>query len=177
MNYDKSYFEGDTPGGYTNYAKTAIPQVAAKVKQLLPIIDGKGPVLIAGCAYGFLVEELVKCGVDAYGLDISEYALSQASDNIKPRLVRGSVTEVGSYIEALNKAKSDMFSYLVSENMHCCLSDNEAYTFQFLSIFFSYRVVHLVEDRPALAQWYNYKPIDILRKLYGYQNVQFEIQA
>ena len=40
-------------------------------------------VLDAGCAMGFLVEGLRKRGVDAYGIDISEYAISQAHESIE----------------------------------------------------------------------------------------------
>ncbi len=42
--------------------------------------------LDAGCAMGFLVEALRDQGVDAYGFDVSEYALSQAREDIKPFL-------------------------------------------------------------------------------------------
>lgn len=48
-------------------------------------------VLDAGCAMGFLVEGLRKRGVDAYGIDISEYAISQAHESIRPYLCVGSV--------------------------------------------------------------------------------------
>lgn len=41
-------------------------------------------VLDVGCAKGFLVEALRDRGVDAFGLDISEYALSQIREDIKP---------------------------------------------------------------------------------------------
>lgn len=39
-------------------------------------------VLDAGCAMGFLVEELRKRGVDASGIDISEYAISQVHESV-----------------------------------------------------------------------------------------------
>ena len=41
-------------------------------------------VLDAGCAMGFLVEGLRKEGVQALGVDVSEYALSQVHPDIKP---------------------------------------------------------------------------------------------
>ena len=40
--------------------------------------------LDVGCAKGFLVEALRDRGVEAFGLDISEYAISQVRDNLKP---------------------------------------------------------------------------------------------
>jgi SAM-dependent methyltransferase len=39
-------------------------------------------VLDAGCAMGFLVEALRKRGVEAYGIDISEYAISKVHDSV-----------------------------------------------------------------------------------------------
>src|SRR3990172_4083903 len=41
-------------------------------------------VLDVGCAKGFLVEALRDRGVEAFGLDISEYAISQVRDDLKP---------------------------------------------------------------------------------------------
>jgi 2-polyprenyl-3-methyl-5-hydroxy-6-metoxy-1,4-benzoquinol methylase len=47
----------------------------------------------AGCAFGFLVESLRDRGVDAYGVDVSEYAIGQVRDDIKPYCRVGSVTD------------------------------------------------------------------------------------
>jgi hypothetical protein len=46
--------------------------------------------LDAGCAMGFLVEALRDRGVEAYGFDISDYALSRAREDIKPFLWQAS---------------------------------------------------------------------------------------
>jgi 2-polyprenyl-3-methyl-5-hydroxy-6-metoxy-1,4-benzoquinol methylase len=50
-------------------------------------------VLDAGCAMGFLVEALRDRGVEAFGVDISEYAISQVRADIKPYCRQGSITE------------------------------------------------------------------------------------
>jgi SAM-dependent methyltransferase len=50
-------------------------------------------VLDAGCAIGFLVEALRERGVDARGFDISEYAISQVPEELKPYCTLGSVTD------------------------------------------------------------------------------------
>lgn len=59
------------------------------------IVDEFAPrtVLDAGCAIGFLVEALRDRGVDASGFDVSEYAISQVTDALKPYCVIGSVTD------------------------------------------------------------------------------------
>jgi SAM-dependent methyltransferase len=41
-------------------------------------------VLDAGCAFGFLVEKMRKNDIQAFGCDISDYAISQIHDSIKP---------------------------------------------------------------------------------------------
>jgi GT2 family glycosyltransferase len=50
-------------------------------------------VLDAGCALGFLVEELRNRGVAAYGVDISSYAIAHVDPSIRPYCWAGSVTE------------------------------------------------------------------------------------
>jgi Methyltransferase domain len=49
--------------------------------------------LDAGCAMGFLVEALRDRGVDAYGIDVSEYALEQVREDVRPYVHSASVTE------------------------------------------------------------------------------------
>jgi SAM-dependent methyltransferase len=49
--------------------------------------------LDAGCAMGFLVEELRKRGVDASGIDISEYAISKADESIREQVRVASLSE------------------------------------------------------------------------------------
>lgn len=50
-------------------------------------------VLDAGCAMGYLVAALRDRGVEAYGVDISEYAISQVREDIRPYCKVGSLVE------------------------------------------------------------------------------------
>lgn len=50
-------------------------------------------VLDAGCAMGYIVEALRDRGVEAYGFDISEYAITHVRDDIKPYCFVHSITE------------------------------------------------------------------------------------
>lgn len=50
-------------------------------------------VMDAGCALGMLVEQLRARGVEADGIDISEYAIAQADDSVRPYVRVGSITE------------------------------------------------------------------------------------
>jgi SAM-dependent methyltransferase len=50
-------------------------------------------VLDAGCAKGFLVAALRERGVEAYGFDLSEHAVENAPDPVRPYLRVGSLTD------------------------------------------------------------------------------------
>jgi len=50
-------------------------------------------VLDAGCSMGFLVEILRKRQIEAYGVDVSEYALQSAPQEVKPFCWVGSITQ------------------------------------------------------------------------------------
>ena len=50
-------------------------------------------VLDAGCAMGFLVEALRKRGVDAKGIDVSEYAISKVHESVAEHCSVGSLSE------------------------------------------------------------------------------------
>jgi GT2 family glycosyltransferase len=59
------------------------------------IISDIGPqtVLDAGCALGFLVESLRQRGVDAYGIDVSSYAIENVSESVRSYCRLGSVAD------------------------------------------------------------------------------------
>lgn len=46
-----------------------------------------------GCAYGYLVAALRDKGVDAYGLDVSDHAISQVREDVKPFCAVGDATQ------------------------------------------------------------------------------------
>jgi trans-aconitate methyltransferase len=50
-------------------------------------------VLDAGCAWGLLVECLRARGVEAYGIDISEYAINNVDESVRPFCWVGSIAE------------------------------------------------------------------------------------
>ncbi len=59
------------------------------------IVRGIDPrtVLDAGCAMGFLVEALRNRGVEAFGIDISDYAIGQVAADIRPYCKSASILE------------------------------------------------------------------------------------
>ncbi len=80
--YDEYYYEHGcgvpykrTPDWLQFYGKIA----EAILQQISPRI-----VLDAGCAHGFVVEALRDRGVAAFGIDISEYAIQNVREDIRP---------------------------------------------------------------------------------------------
>lgn len=50
--------------------------------------------LDVGCGTGYLVSMLKKLGIDAYGIEISEYALSNVPKEIQPYVKKGDITKI-----------------------------------------------------------------------------------
>ena len=100
--YDDSYFDGKDAtyqhnAGYSEYVRWKRKEgenslgeywldYSSKLKEEFSL---SGKVLEIGCAKGFVVEDLRSMGVNAYGLDVSEYAISKAVKKIKPYLYIG----------------------------------------------------------------------------------------
>lgn len=93
--YTKEYYEG---GGISNY-KTYTDEEKFELwaDEIIRMFDCKSKklkVLDVACAKGFLVKHLRHNGIEAYGVDISEYAISQAPDEVKPYVKVGSVLKL-----------------------------------------------------------------------------------
>ena len=84
--YGKEYYDGDRAYGYGGYKYDGRWKVVAEA-----IVERYGlkkgdKVLDIGCAKGFLVKDLLSIGIDAYGIDVSEYALENCEPEAKGRL-------------------------------------------------------------------------------------------
>jgi hypothetical protein len=62
----------------------------------ISLIPGVRTVFDLGCAKGFLVEALRTLGVEAYGIDVSDYAIELADPSVRPYLRRMSVQDLES---------------------------------------------------------------------------------
>ncbi len=85
------FYEKNGGGNYTNKGQW-IPFFDMVAENIIENFQPK-TVLDAGCACGYLVETLRKRGVEAYGIDVSEYAVGMATEEIRPYLNVQSVTE------------------------------------------------------------------------------------
>lgn len=72
--------------------------IAYKATQRFNLTGKK--VLDVGCAKGFFVEDLRFFGVDAYGIDVSQYAINCSSEAVKPYLT---VADVRTYLSTYSK--------------------------------------------------------------------------
>lgn len=84
--YGEMYFDGPREYGYGGYRYDGRWKPVAK-----DIIDHFNlkpgdKVLDIGCAKGFLVKDLLEQGIDAYGVDVSEYALTHCEPEVIGRL-------------------------------------------------------------------------------------------
>ena len=90
--YGELYFDGPRAVGYGGYRYDGrwIP-VAEDFVRHFNLKPGHR-VLDVGCAKGFLVKDLMKVcpGLEAFGLDVSEYALRHCEPEVVGRLHRGS---------------------------------------------------------------------------------------
>ena len=89
--FGKEYFDGTRDTGYGGYYYDGrwIPVARDIIEHF-----GLGPgsrVLDVGCAKGFLVKDLIKVcpGIEAFGLDISEYAIMNCEPEVIGRLHLG----------------------------------------------------------------------------------------
>jgi len=143
--YDERYFDGKNQtythnAGYTDYNKIQYNQISARY---LPIEESTGNVfgdlckglnikltnrfigkslLVIGCAYGFEVKGFRDLGIDAYGIDVSDFAISQADPSIQPFL---EVTDIRTKVEEYSRNQWD---YIFSRWLLECISDDDLTT-------------------------------------------------
>ncbi len=78
-------YEYERNDNWLSFYKLVANQIITKINPV--------SVLDAGCSMGLLVESLRNEDVEAYGIDISEYAISQVHKSIKPYCQVGSIIE------------------------------------------------------------------------------------
>lgn len=93
--YNKAYYDAYSTGkGPVDYKNAStIKEFLAQLAERIVADFHPKTVLDAGCAMGHLVAALRDLGVEAYGIDISHYAISEVREDIKPFCVVGSLTD------------------------------------------------------------------------------------
>lgn len=182
--YDEHYFRGSAtgvtaPGGYDNYRWNSYFSQPSDVlasgfvqRALNGGIDLTGrKALVVGCAYGFLVKYLIELGVDAYGMDISSFAVAQRPE-LSGKLLVGDMRLSASYEDAKTLAgltkHNDKFDVIIDEDALSCLSDADAITAcNLMRTYSQYEATHLVDTSPSLSEWYNFHTLADWKALIG----------
>jgi SAM-dependent methyltransferase len=94
--YDEVYYDGHGKSYYVGYNIESSPfeQHADAIVRYMRAFDLAGPVLDVGCAKGYLVYILRKRGIEAFGVDWSTYAISNANTDVKRYLFLASAMEL-----------------------------------------------------------------------------------
>jgi len=93
--YDRFYYlRYLDPDGKLEYARSDHwLQFFGYIAERIAVDIQPASILDAGCAMGMIVECLRDRGIEAFGIDISEYALANVRDDIQPYCASASVTE------------------------------------------------------------------------------------
>ena len=100
--YNEQYFLG---GGQSNYGNKWSPYIKKYKMKHFRVIAGDlvkkyniKKVLDVGCARGYLVYAFQELGVDAYGIDISKWAITNADPEVpKEKLILGDATDLSMF--------------------------------------------------------------------------------
>ena len=84
--YGQMYFDGPREYGYGGYKYDGRWQSVARDVVLHFELSPGDRVLDIGAAKGFLVKDLVDLGIDAYGADVSEYAVANCHPDVVGRM-------------------------------------------------------------------------------------------
>lgn len=139
--FGQRYFEGRSvadphPAGYSDYRRGLLPfDFYADVIATELQADGIDPtgekVLVCGCAYGYTVEYLIdQWDVDAYGMDVSQWAVDQADSEIGygGRIYQGDVLSSQDLSDVRKATPGGKFRAIIIECVLECLTDSEAQT-------------------------------------------------
>ncbi len=90
--FDADYYENGISSQKSNYKDYSWPRLGGEFTKTAAHIKSHfnpSTLLDVGCAKGFLVYALRKLNIDASGIDFSEYAISNASEEIKNHVTVG----------------------------------------------------------------------------------------
>ena len=96
IQYGKDYWDGDRTTGYGGYRYDGRWRVVADALAKHYGLRSGDRVLDVGCGKGFLLHDLTESvpGIEIVGIDISEYALENAKEEVRPFLQRSSASKL-----------------------------------------------------------------------------------
>ncbi len=112
--FDREFFDGPRESGYGGYRDDGRWQAVALRLMLHYGLRRGARVLDIGCAKGFLVREFRKLGLDAIGIDVSAYAISQS---VAPRhTLRMDARDILGWHRAMGFSSYPEFELVVAVN-------------------------------------------------------------
>ncbi len=169
--YDARYFDGNKQdyrhnAGYSKYERWERfegerslgeywKDLANKFANIYALQNKK--VLEIGCAKGFVVEDLREIGIDAYGIDVSAYAIGEASPAVQPYLT------VGDIRTALSGYGKNEFDVVFSLRTLECFSEAELPGIISEMNCISQKQFHTIDTgtlEKGPRQYYNMKPLE-----------------
>lgn len=135
--FSEDYFEGGLEHGYKNYDRSSYNA------EWVDVVDKNfdtGAVLVVGCAHGYAVEFLRGLGWDAYGMDISEHAISNSP--VKEYLIQGDALDESDWKDALDFAGVDSFDVVFTEHLISHFDDEAVENINDLCRVYGENVVH-----------------------------------
>lgn len=153
--YGKDFFDGDRLYGYGGFHyhprfwQPVIPDVISHFG-----LTSSSRLLDVGCAKGFMLYDLIQAlpGIDAQGVDISEYAIEQAKPEVKPLLQVGNAKEL--------PFEDDTFDVVTSINTvhnldrdECALALQEIMRVSKGKAFITVDAYRNEEDKQRMMQW------------------------
>lgn len=124
------YWNPSGAEGYRRY-----PFFAERVAEIRTRFPASTKVLVAGCGWGFLLDEAAALGVEAWGMDASSYAISKAqevlAEPVRSRVVLGDVTNEAQVNNMRNLAGmrgQQKFDLCITEDLLPVLTDAEVAT-------------------------------------------------
>lgn len=89
--FGREYWDGDRKYGYGGYTYDGRWRVVAEEMAAHYNLQPGQKVLDVGCGKGFLLYELTQVvpGIEVAGIDISQYAIDNAKEEVRPYLIQG----------------------------------------------------------------------------------------
>ena len=136
---DRGYFVG---GAWPDYGRAAetLESDAEFMAQRLDLIGKR--VGILGCGYGFSVAGLRLLDVDAWGIDVSDWAISNTPAKALPFVLMADATSRDGMDEFASIAAD--FDVLIDENLLPLLADEEAVSASAIWREYAPEVIHLI---------------------------------
>lgn len=158
--YDISYFDGKDAatrhnagyGSYKRWNRNDSEHFKDQAATFVNQYGFTGKLLDIGCAKGFHVKDLRDLGVDAWGVDVSSYAIGEAEAAVAPYLT---VADIRTHIDTYSNKEWDV---IFSSRVLCCFDEADLPDLISSMNAKSKQQVHIIDESPN-ASFYIVHPL------------------